>query len=176
MRQLRRKFGRSRRVILVQKGLAERPGEKELFISSAKTISSISKDWIAAVTESGRFSAYKWSTSEVIATTTLDVLIEKYGVPQFCKVDVEGAELEVLKGLTRPIKALSFEFAPEFVHGALECIEHLSAIGKSEYNYSIGESMRWVRSEWVSGQEMADILLKLPDRSIFGDVYVRFLE
>ncbi|MCK4784435.1 MAG: FkbM family methyltransferase [Desulfobacteraceae bacterium] len=38
--------------------------------------------------------------------------------PAFCKIDVEGDEFDVLQGLSRPIKAISFEFVsecPEYV-------------------------------------------------------------
>ena len=30
-------------------------------------------------------------------------------------------------------------------------------------------------SEWVNGKEICNILSRLPDRSIFGDVYARFV-
>ena len=46
----------------------------------------------------------------MVPVTTLDALIERHGVPSFVKVDAEGFEEEVLQGLSRSIKALSFEF------------------------------------------------------------------
>ena len=44
--------------------------------------------------------------------TTLDTLVAEYGEPAFCKIDVEGFEVEALKGLSRPLRALSFEYGP----------------------------------------------------------------
>lgn len=175
MRELQRKYSRNKSVILVQKGLDEKPGERELYISDANPISSISREWISAVTDSGRFAAYRWDRSQLITMTTLDLLIESYGVPAFCKIDVEGAELTVLKGLSKPIKVLSFEFTPEFVVSTLGCIEHLSGLGSVAYNYSVEESMCLALSNWVTGEEMGEILKRLPDKNLFGDVYARFI-
>ena len=58
---------------------------------------------------------------------------------------------------------------------ATKCAEHLSELGKAEYNLSVGESMSLNLSEWVNGKEICNILSRLPDRSIFGDVYARFV-
>ena len=175
IRGLQRQVGRNANVRLLQKGLGAKPGQKELFISDAHTISSVSKEWISAVRDSGRFAAYRWDRSQLITMTTLDLLIESYGVPAFCKIDVEGAELTVLKGLSKPIKALSFEFTPEFVASTLGCIEHLSGLGSVAYNYSVEESMCLTLSNWVTGEEMCEILKGLPDKTLFGDVYARFI-
>ena len=107
--------------------------------------------------------------------TTLDWLIERYGAPAFVKIDVEGFESEVIKGLTRPVKALSIEFTPEFISSTLECLEHLERLGDIRVNHSLAESMELELDEWVDHRQMAAILLALPNNhSIWGDVYVRF--
>ena len=40
---------------------------------------------------------YTWTKTEKVSVTTLDNLISLYGLPKFCKIDVEGAALDVLK-------------------------------------------------------------------------------
>ena len=50
------------------------------------------------------------NTSSIrVPVTTLDQLILRYGRPYYCKVDVEGYEVEVFRGLTQPIPMISFE-------------------------------------------------------------------
>ena len=173
MQQLKKKYHKNSRVILIQKALGEKEGERELFLSPAHTISSMSKEWINSVKSSVRFRNYTWNKSVTVPMTTLDKLIEEIGKPSFCKIDVEGFEFQVLKGLSQPIRTLSFEFTPEFIDSAIHCIEHLSKIGLVKFNYSVGESMRLALPTWVTNDEMCKILTNLPDKTIFGDVYAK---
>jgi hypothetical protein len=69
--------------------------------------------------------------------TTLDRLIEQYGTPSFIKIDVEGFEYQVVKGLTQPVKTLSLEFTPEFIESTFKCIDHLQRLGNIRLNYSM---------------------------------------
>lgn len=174
MEELRKKYGTNKRVILINKGLGEKKGEKIMRVSEDNTISSMSDEWISAVSESGRFQYSSWDNHQLVFMTTLDDLIANYGKPVFCKIDVEGYELPILKGLSQPIPYISFEFVPEIVGLTINCINHLSSLGNARFNYSIGESMKIVLLEWVRSDEMCEILKSLPDKSIFGDVYVKF--
>ena len=47
----------------------------------------------------------------------------------FIKIDVEGYEYEVIKGLTYPVRSMSFEFTPEYLDATLASLEHLRSIG-----------------------------------------------
>ena len=172
---LRAAFGNDRQLTVVPKALGESEGRAEIMVSNANTISSLSPEWIEAVKRSGRFAEYRWDEQVTVDVSTLDRLIEAHGVPAFIKVDVEGFELPVVKGLSRPIRVISLEFTPEFLESTLQCIEHLRRLGEIRLNYAVGESMRLALGEWVRPDVMIGILEGFRgDHRLFGDVYVRF--
>jgi FkbM family methyltransferase len=172
-RVLKHRFNKN--VYIEPVALAGKRGSGTLFVDSSTTISSVSKDWIEAVKQSGRFSNHKWAYKLPVQTTTLDNLIDKYGQPAFCKIDVEGAEFDVLQGLSRPIKVISFEFVSERIEPSLDCIDYLSNLGKTEFNYYLGDVTSFALSSWVGANEMKTILtLMNKDIKNYGDIYVRF--
>ena len=60
-----------------------------------------------------------------VRVITLDSLIEEYGTPDYIKIDVEGFDLEVLRGLHRDISLLSLEYNTQLrlIDIADECIK-----------------------------------------------------
>ncbi|MFZ3085686.1 MAG: FkbM family methyltransferase [Candidatus Hydromicrobium sp.] len=182
MKKLKKKYGSNKKVFLIQKAISDNEGEEELMISDTHTISSMSKNWMKSLKSSDMLlvstSAFQWQKSIKVQVTTLDRLIKEYGRPTFCKIDVEGYEYKVLKGLSKPIDAVSFEFIPtqEFVLIAIDTIKHLATIGKVMFNYSLGESTTLVLEEWVEPEKISSILLKLPQKTfIWGDIYAKFI-
>jgi FkbM family methyltransferase len=173
LRRLRRRFGKDDRVVVVDRALGAREGEAEMLVSAVHTLSSFSPEWVRSVTESGRFRDYAWDGRQTVAVTTLDALIAIHGVPDFCKIDVEGYESQVLAGLSRPLPMVSFEFAPEFLQNAIECVARLETLGRSRFNYSLGESMTFAEPDWLTATELTGALKSLDDPAAFGDVYAR---
>ena len=175
VRVLKAAFGGDPQLTIAEMVLGPTEGRAEMMISDANTFSSLSEEWVDAVVRSGRFADQRWNRKQAVSMTTLDRLIERYGVPAFVKIDVEGFESEVVKGLSRPVKALSIEFVPEFIGSTLECLEHLDRLGGIRLNHSLAESMKLELDDWVDRGRMVEILTALPiDRGIWGDVYVRF--
>lgn len=165
-------YGKNENLTIIQKVLGPSVGEAELHICSANTLSSLSVDWIKSVKSSGRFH-YSWEEKKIIPMTTIDQLIDLYGVPAFIKIDVEGSEYEVMKGLSRPINYISFEFVPEFVDQTFKCIKHLESLGEVLFNYS-GGSTQFKLEEYVTAKEIKDILNSYKKGNmIFGDVYCK---
>ena len=80
----------------------------------------------------------------------------------------------MLRGLTQPVRALSFEFTPEAVQTAYDCIERLSESGPYAYNVSFGESMAFELDRDVPKERILEILAGVAgDHRLFGDVYAR---
>ena len=111
MESLQAEFKGNRKVILVREAAGAKEGRG--YLRPSGVLSSLSPSWIDAVKKSGRFSCHSWGDPYPVGITTLDRLIQIFGVPSFVKIDVEGYEPEVLRGLSSPVGALSYEFTPE---------------------------------------------------------------
>jgi hypothetical protein len=133
-------------------------------------VSTINPIWREAMAGSPRFRGVTWDTRCEVEVMTLDGLIARHGVPVFCKLDVEGAEAQVLAGLSCPLQALSFEYSPAAIEGAIACIERLNAFGAYRFRRSAGESLRWSGVWMTAGQMRAD-LDALPPDAPAGDLY-----
>ncbi len=167
-------YGANNKLVLIQKAVGESEGEAEIMISDANTLSSLSEEWIAAVRKSGRFSQNTWKDKELVKVTTIDMLIRRYGIPSFIKIDVEGFEYQVIKGLTQPIRNISIEFTPEIIDSAISCINYLSRFKETMFNYELYEHFSFASSAWLTSRKMIDILTGFKgDNKIYGNVYAR---
>lgn len=167
----------SNTINIVPKGLGEKEEVKLMHISSNPVLSSFSEEWIDDTKKSGRFSKYDWNEVRKIEITTFDNLIKLYGKPDFAKIDVEGFEYEVLKGLNEPINFISLEYAaPEGIDMIKKCLLKLHdiAVNRIECNYSVGESMEWACKDWLNFEETMTLLDSDGFTNTgFGDIYIK---
>jgi FkbM family methyltransferase len=178
LRVLRLFFGRTPGITILPVAVGAEAGMARLALSTATpTVSSMSPGWIKSVTADPRFARVHWDRSVDVEVTTLDELIERHGVPAFCKIDVEGFELEVLEGLSRPLRALSFEYLPPAHDAALAVLERVErlgdAVGGYRYNYSPIETMRFGSPRWLDAAELVELLAYFRPFGRSGDVYAR---
>lgn len=160
---------------LVPKAMGAAEGEAEIVIADVSTVSSMSQEWIEKVQSTKKFGDVQWTRKQTVPVTTLDKLIDQFGIPAFIKIDVEGYEYQVIQGLSRPVRSLSLEFTPEFLDSTLRCIQHLAKLGEIRVNYALGESMNLASAEWLTVVEGTKVLEGFRDRrEVFGDLYVRF--
>lgn len=171
---LRLFYGRNPAFTLEQTALAAAPGHTDLHISRrTPTVSTTSATWKERVGRSPSFAHVTWDETVPASTTTLDQLIDRYGVPDLCKIDVEGSELTVLQGLSRPLPLLSLEYIPTVKDAAVACLERLESLGRYEYNWSRGELQRLHEARWISAGAMTGRLVALPPAAVSGDIYAQ---
>jgi FkbM family methyltransferase len=147
---LRRLTGDRPGITLLPLAAGARPGEAELAVSAATpSVSTLDHEWRArAGSDNPAFRRVRWESRVTVTVTTLDALIERHGLPAFCKIDVEGFEAEVLAGLGQPVPTLSVEFVQGALPVAQSCIERLSALGHYQYNVIAGEGRRFLWTTW----------------------------
>lgn len=176
MRLLKRWYGRHPNIALVEGAVGSAPGIRTLFMSRfTLTVTTLSWHWINAVRQTNTFANVRWDTTLPVTVTTLDSLIARYGESRFCKIDAEGYELEVLRGLSKPIPAFSFEYNPSAIDIALDCIECLGQLATYDFNWSPGESHRLKSPAWLCPHRMVTLLKNIPVNGHSGDVYARHI-
>lgn len=174
LRFLRRWYGRQPQITLLGEAVGAQVGTQTLWLSAAApTVSTLSTEWIHTVQQADSFAKVRWEAAVAVPVTTLDHLIERYGEPVFCKIDIEGYELAALQGLSRPLPLLSFEFIPAGKQLAIDCLNRLGELGQYEFNWSLGEQHRWQSAQWVNAQQMRQWLNHLAPNEPSGDIYAR---
>ena len=151
-----------------------RIGRSSMSVSSLHpTVSSLRADIDSAVKGDSGFDAVVWDETTQIEVTTLDALICEHGEPAFIKIDVEGFEDQVLAGLSRPVRALAFEFLPAMADVAEACIARLEKLGTYEFNLMTGEKLKFLSPRWVGAAAIRAHVAAAIDKGRSGDVYAR---
>lgn len=73
-------------------------------------LSTLNKDWLTKETMPYYGKAYRTTKA---TTITIDTLVSKYGVPDLMKIDVEGGEWNVLRGMTKRYGKIALEWTFE---------------------------------------------------------------
>jgi FkbM family methyltransferase len=171
IRFLKKKFGTNPWFNLESTAIGNMQGRARLHISRMNpAISTLSEQWKNILTDFQP--ALAWEDAADVEVQTLDNLLAKYGIPVFCKIDVEGFELEVLSGLSVPLPALSFELFPTTPGRTIECITKIENLGSYEYNWSLTESFRMKSPFWLNASDMIHIIMNYSGRKS-GDIYAR---
>jgi FkbM family methyltransferase len=167
---LRRRYADRDDVTIVAAGLGATPGTAEIAIcSEAPVLSTMSTAW-----QEGRFSGYTWDRTETVTIRTLDDLIAEHGLPAFCKIDVEGFELEVLRGLSQPLPALSLEWTFEGLPRAQRCLDLLLALSPdTRFNLAVGEEPDLLLEQWSSADAVLE-RARAEGANGWGDVFARW--
>jgi FkbM family methyltransferase len=172
---LRDKFLRYRLVkkpvIIVGKAVSDKCAVHTLWIDepgSAKN--TLSKKWVETLRrDEARFGhRLNFAQQKEVESISLEELMVTYGSPYFVKIDVEGHEPHVLRGLKRPVPYLSFEVnLPEFKQEGLECIELLGNIeADGKFNYVVDCGQGLILDRWLTLREFKEAFRSCSEPSL----------
>lgn len=182
VKELKSLYSNNRRFILIDCALGSEEGEEKMYLGGPgrHNLSTLSEEWKEKAKEKPGLSSAKWDRQVKVGIKSLDQLIREYGIPKFCKIDVEGFELEVLKGLSQPLPIISLEYTPWRIDPTISCIEYLSDLGSYEFNITMGKSRESVGKlefkDWIDKNQIIDLVNKeIRNTDIEGDLYVKLL-
>ena len=166
---IRHRFANNPHVTTVEKGLGAIRGRSNMSISSeADILSTFAEHW-----KVGRFKHMVWDQQIEVPITTLDDLISEFGTPRYCKIDVEGFERDVVKGLSSKIGTISFEYTSEYIEHSMEVVEMLIRLGYRHFNVTVGDGPELQWAEWVPYYEIVRVLMLSTSPDLWGDIYAR---
>jgi FkbM family methyltransferase len=156
---LRARFAHRKNIVVLENGVSDSVGEAELCcFENGSAYNTFSEKWAATISDS---SVNGPLAKRIVGTITLDKLIENYGLPQYVKIDVEGYEWPVFKGLSQSIRLITFECnLPVFESETCECIRRVAAFSPStKFNFWIEEPPQAFQlPEWIVAEDVISII------------------
>jgi FkbM family methyltransferase len=145
-------FGRNRDVTILEKAIGAEPGSATLHFQGTASTASLRTDW-----------PFENTSARKVEVTTLDALIAQFGRPKLCKVDVEGFEVEVFKGLSQPISIVHFEMHRGELDRARAVLAKLASLGAPcSANVTTGGNDGWIFNQWLDLPQLLDRLGEIP--------------
>jgi FkbM family methyltransferase len=162
---------RRKPLTIVGKAISDSSSVQTMWIDepgSAKN--TLSRKWVEGLRQDdSRFGHTLGFTNCVrIETVPLEELISTHGLPYYIKIDVEGHELSVLRGLRRPVPYLSFEVnLPEFRPEGIEGVRLLACLtSDGSFNYTPDCRHGLALDRWCNAEEISEKLEACEDRTI----------
>jgi FkbM family methyltransferase len=163
---LRSRYGLDKSICLENIALGELAGVAEFFVeeegSAYNTLSEKERDWLISTNQSN-------IRKVIVPISTLDKMIVKYGVPDFLKIDVEGGEQSVFKGLSYPISVICFEAnLPRFKEETIGIINRFLSNKSARFNLRLGNNFIF-----SSHQSAEEIITKLSsNEEVSYDIFI----
>ncbi|CAM4047654.1 MULTISPECIES: FkbM family methyltransferase [Flavobacterium] len=141
---------------------------KKLYLGNYSEIASLSKKFIKNYTTEKVY----WKDYEFVEVKSFNHLIETYGLPKYCKIDVEGYEFEILSNLNYQIPIIEFEFTGKLIADTLKIID-LFKNQNIDFNYTLNENQNFHLKKWIKNTEIKEIIKGLPIKNLHGNLFCK---
>lgn len=168
-----KKLARVRRIMVENCAAGDCAGVATLRLCEESPLSTLSDSWYEEVSKLPLHRHARWIGKLQVPVKTLDSLAERYGVPRFVKIDVEGYEEPVLRGMSFRPEAFSVEFNFVITEVALRCLEMPIFSDRYDLNYVKDMNLRFESDRWMDNRELMSQLLGLQCDEEYGEVFAR---
>lgn len=156
---LKKRF-RNTNVEVMNYALGSTVGKLDFFeVPDNAAYNSLSRKHIDTIIPTRNIASESVIQTKKIQVEQIDHFIDQYGVPDYIKIDVEGYEFEVLKGLKTAVPLISFEAnLPDFHDESICILEYLDGLASDKYvyNFTYGES--FILDQFVRKPEAIEVL------------------
>lgn len=172
IKKLKNRFPDNPDITIVEKGVSDKKGSMLLNTDSKNhSTATFSKRF----KKESPFKNRDWDKSIAVKVTTLKELVNKFGVPKYCKIDVEGYEYQVLKTLHKPIRYISFEYTVTLLDETKKCMDFLKTLGKPTFNFStVKNSTKLILPKWTENPVEVLDAIRDYNKGKSGDIFVNF--
>jgi FkbM family methyltransferase len=136
--RLLRELGRRSRLSVEPLAVSDSPGTLMLQLSDKSQLSSANPEWRREVEESALHRGAHWKEQIQVEAVTLDQLALRHGIPRLVKIDVEGFDDRVIRGMSFKPAALTFEFNRILPAVAISCLAAPALADGYEFNFIKG--------------------------------------
>lgn len=156
---LQKRFGNSN-VILFNYALGNTVSDLDFYVvENNEAYNSLNKKHIETTTTLRGIATINTIKHKKIKVEIVENFIKKLGIPKYIKIDVEGYEHEVIKGLKTPVPLLSFEVnLPEFCNESIQSINYLDKISCQNYMYNFATGNFFLNENFIGKDEAISFL------------------
>lgn len=153
--ELVKNFIYSENVVPLKFAVSEKDNESvEFYEAQEDGLSTLNKEWLTGDTMPYNGKPFRTVVSNTI---TIDTLASIYGNPDLIKIDVEGAEWVVFRGMTKKYGTIAFEWTDVTLDEHSKQLKYLEKIGYTQVGPQYIEHHLQEPNEWF---DISDFSMK----------------
>ena len=160
---LRKRFN-NRNIQLFNCALGSNESLQDFYeVEGDESHNSLSKKHIETTVTAREIATLQTVKHKKVKVERLEHFIATFGMPVYIKIDVEGFEHEVIKGLKTPVPLISFEAnLPDFYEETIQIIEYLEKISSGKYRFNFTANSSFLQEKFLPKEEAIGFLSASP--------------